>query len=198
MAELLLSLVSFALIATISPGGATTLATASGAQFGFLRSIPLMSGIALGLGVLVGAVAAGLGAVIHAWPQLDLWLRIAGSAYILWLAWMIGRQAGPGSRSGASATPLGLVSGLVLLWMNPKAWTMAAATASAYSGLSQSPMLLAVITGVVFACTASVSLAFWCAGGAWLARLLKTDTQWRVVNIMLAVLLAASVALMWQ
>lgn len=198
MPELLLSLISFALVATISPGGATTLATASGAQFGFLRSIPLISGIALGLGTLVGAVAAGLGAVIQSWPQLNLWLRIAGSVYLLWLAWMIGRQTAPGSRSGTQATPLGLISGVMLLWTNPKAWTMAAATASAYSGLSQSPALLAFITGAVFVCTASVSLAFWCSGGVWLARSLKTNTQWRVVNILLAGLLAVSVVLMWR
>jgi threonine/homoserine/homoserine lactone efflux protein len=61
MSELFLSLVMFALVATISPGGATTLATASGAKFGYKRSIPLMAGIAIGLASLVGAVALGRG-----------------------------------------------------------------------------------------------------------------------------------------
>ena len=44
MPDLLVSLVTFALVATCSPGGATTLATASGAQFGFVRCLPLMAG----------------------------------------------------------------------------------------------------------------------------------------------------------
>jgi hypothetical protein len=59
MSELLVSLVTFAVVATISPGGATTLATASGVYFGVARSIPLLTGIALGLSTLVGIVAGG-------------------------------------------------------------------------------------------------------------------------------------------
>ena len=197
MLPTLLSLLSFALIATISPGGATTLATASGAQFGLRRSLPLIAGIALGLGSLVGAVAAGLSTLLQAWPPLELWLRIGGSIYLLSLAAMIGRQGAPGRRPGASA-PFGLFSGLLLLWINPKAWAMAVATASTYSGLSRSPLVLALVAGVVFAAAAASSLTLWCSGGAWLTRLIKTESQWRAVNITLALLLAASVALMWH
>lgn len=176
MSDLLLSLISFALIATISPGGATTLATASGARFGFVRSIPLICGIAAGLGLLVGAVAAGLGAVIQSRPQLDFGLRVAGSLYILWLALMIGRQGAPAGTAGG-ATPPGLASGVVLIWSNPKGWTMAAATASAFSGLGGNPARQAVICGVVFASAAFLSTALWCGGGAWLARLLRSEAQ---------------------
>ena len=60
MSELLVSLLTFAAVSTVSPGGATTLATASGARFGCVRSLPLISGIAIGLGSLVGAAAVGL------------------------------------------------------------------------------------------------------------------------------------------
>ncbi|TGS82058.1 LysE family translocator, partial [Mesorhizobium sp. M2D.F.Ca.ET.178.01.1.1] len=49
MPETLLPLVLFALISTSTPGIATTLSTASGAQFGFRRSVPLMAGSAAGL-----------------------------------------------------------------------------------------------------------------------------------------------------
>jgi threonine/homoserine/homoserine lactone efflux protein len=75
MSELFVSLVAFAVVATISPGGATALATASGVQFGLVRSVPLLVGIALGLGILIGVVAGGLGSVILAWPELQVWLR---------------------------------------------------------------------------------------------------------------------------
>jgi hypothetical protein len=59
MSELLLSLVTFAVIATASPGGATTLATSSGMRFGLTRSLPLPFGIAVGLASLVGVVRVG-------------------------------------------------------------------------------------------------------------------------------------------
>ena len=102
MSELLVSLVAFAVVATVSPGGATTLATASGTQFGVIRSIPLVAGLALGVATLFGIVTGGLASVIVSRPGLQLWLRIAGSAYLLWLAWTIGRLGSPGSRSGSN------------------------------------------------------------------------------------------------
>jgi threonine/homoserine/homoserine lactone efflux protein len=170
MTDLVLSLVTFALVATTSPGGATTLATASGAQFGLVRSIPLLAGIALGLASLVGVVAGGVGSLLASWPQSQLWLRLAGSAYLLWLAWTIARLGSPQSRSAGGARPMAFPTGLLMLWMNPKAWTMAAAAAAAYASLSQSPFGLALLLGAVFGIAAAVSLTLWCTCGAWLAR----------------------------
>lgn len=198
MSDLLFSLVAFALVATVSPGGATTLAAASGVQHGLVRSIPLLAGIALGLGLLVGFVAGGLGSVVLAWPGLQLWLRIAGSAYLLWLAWMIGCLGAPTQKSSGPDTPIGFVAGLLLLWMNPKAWTMAVAAGSAYAGISDDPYQLAVILGLTFASAAGLSLTLWCAGGSWLALALRTDKQWRVVNVVLGLLLVASIVPMWR
>ncbi len=198
MSDLLVSLVIFAVVATITPGGATTLATASGAQFGFVRSIPLLAGIAFGLATLVGAVAGGLGSVILSRPELRLWLRIAGSAYLLWLAWTIGRLGSPKTMTAGSATPMGFVSGFLLLWLNPKGWTMAVAAAAAYAALSNNPLLLAPLLGAVFGLAAALSLSLWCSGGLWLSQFLKTETQWRSVNIGLAWLRAASIMPMWR
>ena len=50
MPDLLISLATFVIVAMCSPGGATTLAAASGAQFGFARCISSMAEIAVGLG----------------------------------------------------------------------------------------------------------------------------------------------------
>jgi threonine/homoserine/homoserine lactone efflux protein len=198
MPDLFVSLLTFAVVSTITPGGATTLATASGAQFGFARSLPLLGGIACGLASLIGIVGGGLGAVVVSLPQLQVALRVVGSAYLLWLAWTIGRLGAPSSTSGTAGTSMGFFKGLLLLWLNPKAWTMAIAAASAYAGLSASPLDLALLLSVVFGLAATVSLTLWCLGGQWLSRVLKTDRQWRTVNISLGLLLAVSVIPMWQ
>lgn len=39
--------------------------------------------------------------------------------------------------------------------------------------------------------------ATWCTGGVLLARLLRTDRQWRLVNTALGLLLVASVVPIW-
>ena len=197
MLDLLLSLVVFAVVATSTPGGATTLATASGAQFGFKRRLPLLGGIAIGLATLIGAVGGGLGAIVQSVPQIQIGMRVAGSLYLLWLAWTIGRVGAPATKTATAATPIGFTRGLLLLWLNPKAWTMAIAAASAYAGLADNPSYLALFVGTIFGLAAALSLTLWCLGGHWLARILKTENQWRAVNITLGLILAASIVPMW-
>ena len=66
MSQTLFSLIVFVIVATITPGGATTLATASGTQFGFRRSVPLLGGIALGLASLAAiSFRSSSGSVSH-------------------------------------------------------------------------------------------------------------------------------------
>ena len=44
---------------------------------------------------------------------------------------------------------------------------------------------------------AALSLSVWCAAGLLMARVLRTEAQWRVVNMALGVLLALSILPMW-
>jgi len=197
MSELMLSLVTFAVIATASPGGATTLATASGMRFGLSRSLPLLLGIAVGLASLVGAVAGGLGSLVMSWPVLQFWLRLFGSAYLLWLAWTIGRRGAPNTGGAVRERPIAFGGGFLLLWSNPKGWTLAVGAAGAYTALAEDPVKLGLLLAAVFGIAAIGSLLLWCSGGQLMARLLKTERQWRAVNIALALLLAASILPMW-
>src|SRR5882757_11434401 len=103
MSGSILPLILFALVSTLTPGGATTLATASGARFGFRRSVPLLAGIAMGLATLAAAAAAGLAGLLLAAPSLQLAMKLAGSAYLLWLAWTIGRGGPPDLTAEAAA-----------------------------------------------------------------------------------------------
>ena len=91
-----------------------------------------------------------------------------------------------------------MLAGLLLLWANPKAWTLAFAVAGTYTKLADNPLALAVLVGGVFAVAASLSLTLWCLGGARLARAIRSERQWRALNIVFALLLAGSVILMWR
>lgn len=186
----------FALVATITPGGATALATASGAQFGFRRTVPLIAGIAAGLASLAAAAAAGLGSLLMSAPSLELLLKLVGSAYLVYLAWKIGRAGRPGARKG-DAAPLGFLAGIGLLWLNPKGWAMTLAAAAAFAALAHGPAQLALMLGSSFCLAAMFSLVLWSSAGMVLARILRTDGQWRVLNAILGLLLAATLVPIW-
>lgn len=194
--DTIMPLVLFVVVSTITPGGATTLATASGAQFGFRRSVPLMAGIAAGLASLAAAAAAGLAGLLLAAPSLQTAMRVAGSAYLLWLALKIARSGQP-NMDASMGVPTSFLGGAGLLWLNPKGWAMALGAAASFAALASGPLQLALLLGSAFGLAAAVSLSLWCMAGLLLACLLRTERQWRVLNAVLGLLLAASIVPMW-
>jgi threonine/homoserine/homoserine lactone efflux protein len=192
-----LPLLLFAAVATVTPGGATALATASGVHFGFRRSLPLMAGIAAGLASMAAAAALGLAGLLLAVPSLNFAMKAIGSLYLLWLAWRIG-MSGPPHPGKELARPASFIAGIWLLWINPKGWAMTSGAALSFAALAGDPSELALALGVVFGIAAAISLSLWCIAGQLLARLLKADWQWRATNMLLGFLLALSVLPMWS
>lgn len=189
-------LAMFTVTATITPGGATTLATASGAHFGFRNSIPLMFGIATGLASMAAGAAFGLANALLIDPLLPLTLQIAGTVYLLWLAWKVAVAPAPNTVMKA-ARPMGYIAGLWMLWHNPKGWAMTAAAAAAYTNLASSPMQMAVLMASSFGLAAIASLSIWCVAGRELAKRISQPRHWRIINGLLGALIVASTIPMW-
>jgi threonine/homoserine/homoserine lactone efflux protein len=197
MPDPFLSLVMFAIVATATPGAATVLASASGARFGFRRSIPAMAGCAFGLASIAATASAGLAALLQTAPALALAMKLAGSAYLLWLAWRIGRSGRPAARPDEADAPAGFFAGVLLLWLNPKGWTTSLGAAASFAALAAGPLGLALLLATTLGLAAALSLCLWCSVGQLLARALRTDRQWRIVNAGLGLLLALSIVPMW-
>lgn len=191
-----LPLLIFVIVATITPGGATTLATASGAHFGFRRTLPYMAGIAVGMGTMAAAAATGLGGIVQSNPALLWGLKLIGSVYLVWLAWCIARSGSP-HVAFVPKKPTGFISGIWMLWHNPKGWAMTLGAAASFATLAQGPVWLGTLLGSAFALAALVSLSLWCLAGMFLARLLRSERQWHMLNAVLALLLVMSIVAMW-
>lgn len=111
-------------VAAGSPGPATL--ACAGAAMAYGRA----SGLALGLGLAIGLsfwgllTAIGLGAVVLGSPQALLALRLAGGAYLIWLAWWSARSAFQPSDGVGDATTSSkrlILRGVLLNLSNPKA-----------------------------------------------------------------------------
>lgn len=195
--ETLSALILFAVVTTITPGGATTLSTASGMNFGVRRSLPLIGGMVSGLATLVFCAGFGLASLMSAFPVLELGLRVAGSAYLLWLAWRTARNGPPGSAGDVEARPWSWLAGLALVSVNPKAWAMAFGASAAFAGSMDDPVAAALVMALVFLVCGSAALTLWCGAGTLMARLLRTERQWHLLNGVLGLLLLASIIPMW-
>jgi threonine/homoserine/homoserine lactone efflux protein len=190
------SLLVFAVITICSPGANNLLAATSGARFGLRASAGLIAGLALAVVTLIAVAAAGVGAVVTSRPGLQLVLRAAGTAYLLWLAVHVARSGRPALEDGPESPP-GFRTGVLVTSVNPKTWTVALSAASGYSAISADPLVLAAVLAGVFTVVVVPNLVLWCVGGEVLARRLSTDHQWAVLNGTLAALLALSVIPMW-
>ncbi len=196
--EVFLALVSFAFAAAMTPGPNNVMLTASGVNFGFVRTIPHMVGVALGFATLLAAAGLGLGTLFVAWPQAQAVLKTVGAAYLLWLAWKIASAAGIGAKDDAAARPLTMLQGALFQWVNPKGIV---ATLGAIALFVRPDRMLSDLVVLILVFTAATSLAVvtWTAFGAGLRRFLRDPVKIRVFNVTMALLLVASIVpMVWM
>ena len=191
----LVALLVFAFVGSVSPGPNNAVLWASGMGFGFRRTLPHVLGTAIGLGVLVVGVAAGIGALLDAVPALEPGLKVAASVYLLWVAYLVLGSGGIGRT--AVSHPLTLPQSVGFQFVNPKAWIFAIAAVGAFVPPAMNrTAAIALVVGVVMLVVAGSS-TIWAVGGAALGRVVDDGRMRRVVNGILAALLVASVALLW-
>lgn len=191
----LVALVAFAFVGSVSPGPNNAVLWASGLQFGFRRTIPHVLGTALGIGVLVVGVAAGIGVLLEAVPAVELVLKLVGSAYLLYVAFIVigGRAVG---RTNVSH-PLSLWQAVVFQCVNPKAWIFAVAAVGTFLPPELHRLVgVVLLTGTLMVVVVGSS-SICAVGGAAIGRVVDDERKRRAVNIALAILLVASVALIW-
>ena len=188
--ELLSALLVFVVVTLFTPGPNNAMLLASGLNFGFRRGLPHLWGVALGFAVMVASVGIGLGAVFQAYPAAYTVLKYAGAAYLLYLAWQIA-TSGPVEEGETRGRPITFLEAAAFQWLNPKGWVMAVGAVSAYAAVAQFPLNVALIA-CLFGTFGIVSSATWLGFGTGLKRLLRSPRAVRVVNIVMALLLVAS------
>ncbi len=99
--DLLIALLGFAFVTSVTPGPNNMMLLASGVNFGLRRTVPHMLGISAGHSLMVFLVGMGVAGVFQAWPVSLTLLKAASVAYMLWLAWKIAHAGRPRRRHGA-------------------------------------------------------------------------------------------------
>ena len=184
MAELL-PLFGFVFFGLFSPGPNVILLTASGARFGFRRTVPHILGVALGVGITAGVTGFGIGALLKAHPTLEIVLKIAASAWILWMAFNLWR-ADPAKNQGGDR-PFTFLEAVLFQWVNPKVWAVALSATAYVAGAS--PTDQAVTLGLTFSGLNLGVCLFWATAGSLLAYLLTNQAAWRIFMRIMAVAL---------
>lgn len=187
--DLLTALAGFAFVTSITPGPNNLMLMASGANFGFRRTIPHMLGVGIGFVVMLLAVGLGVIGLFEAFPIAHTLLAVLCVTYLVYLAWKIATAAPPDDGNTRNK-PMTLFQAVLFQWVNPKSWAMALTGVTVYAP-SRDPTAI-VIVGLVFGLINFPAVSSWTLLGQQMRRFLTSRTRLRVFNFTMAALLLAT------
>lgn len=187
----ILAATGFAFAMAGTPGPNNTMVTASGANHGFRRTLPVAVGMGAGVAAIIFAVAAAGGTIVSE-PRVHLVLKWVGVAYLLWLAWRIATAPVGVTGEGDRRRPFTFVEGALLQLVNPKLWVMVAGAVVTYGGSAAQGLDVPAAFAVIFGGATLASTLAWAGIGVGARRFLASARSLRVFNRVMALLLVLS------
>ncbi len=186
------ALAVFFLIITPGPGVLSTAGV--GAAFGAQAGMRYVGGLFIGTNLVCIAVVSGLTAVLLADERLRTLLFFASITYLTYLALRIA-FAGAKIAFIERQAPPGVLGGIALQAINPKAYAVNTALFTGFSFMPQNlPLEIAVKFVVMNAIWLPIHFA-WLWAGIGLQKLNLPQRTQRAINIFMAVSMLAVVAL---
>jgi threonine/homoserine/homoserine lactone efflux protein len=189
--SLLIAFVLFATVMFFTPGPNNIMLLSSGLTYGFRPTIPHIAGITIGFAFMVGAVGLGLGTIFITFPVLQTILKYAGVVYLIYLAAAIAMSGPVSADQDNRRGPMTFWGAAMFQWVNAKGWVMVIGTITAYAAISPYPWNIVIQVGLSLLLGA-VSCTVWAFFGSALRPVLTSQRAVRAFNIVMAVLLLAS------
>lgn len=188
--ELITGLAIFSFASSITPGPNNLMLMASGANYGFRRSIPHMLGVAVGFVFMLMMVGIGLVQVFNAIPASYTALKVVSVAYLLYLAAKIAMATPVARKDSSVGKPMNFWQAAAFQWVNPKGWTMALTSIAVYA---PSQSLLAVgLVALIFGLINLPCISLWAVLGEKLRQFLADPARLKQFNWLMATLLVGS------
>lgn len=186
-----------AFFVSITPGMCMTLALTLGMTIGLRRTLWMMMGELVGVGIVVVASALGVAAVMLQYPAIFAVFKYIGGAYLAWLGiqlWLSrGRMAISSEVAGVkTATPYGLMTqGFVTAIANPKGWAFMISLLPPFISLEHAiaPQLSVLV--VIILMTELICMTLYATGGRSLRKFLEKSGNVRILNRIAGTLMVA-------
>jgi len=177
-----------------SPGPATLSLAAAGAAFGARRVAGYFIGIVVGMVAVMAITASGVVGLLLAVPGATPVVTVGAALYFVWLAWRIA-TAPPLSEEAGQRRPPSLAGGLALSLVNPKGYAAMAALFSGFVLLRDRLSVDIVLKIALLTVLITAVNMIWLLSGAMLTRFFREPRSNRIINVIFAVLLLASLPL---
>ena len=181
------NLLLFIMVMVGTPGPANMLLMTAGSKFGFSAAIPFIVGVTGGKFLLNLLLVFGLYHWLEKEPLLLEGLKFVSAGYMIWLSlgMMRGQQE---AKTEETARPPGIVAGLIVHPLNPKAWAMVTIALADFGPLMPDPISRFLVIAGSFMMVQIVFHSLWCYGGSQLMRLISADRARITFQRILAIL----------
>ena len=191
----LVALILFCCAAAFTPGPNNILGSYSGFNFGIKKSVPLILGVVFGYISLLVSLAAGLIVVFKVYPLLQIILKIAGSFFLVYLAYKIAFKNQIQNKS--IKNPVKFFDTFIFQFVNPKGVIIAIITISTFVEAGSNYFFhTLVVLGVSFF-AALTSITSWCLLGKFLRRFATNKKFIQRFNYVMSVLLIVCVIMFY-
>jgi len=185
--NILFALISFYFVMYVTPGPNNAMVLTSGLKFGFLKTIPHMSGITIGHVLQLILVCLGLGKIFQVFPQLQNVLKILCALYLLYLGYKI---IGSFSKIKENdSRPLKFHEAALFQIVNPKAWTISSMVASGFLPEDGNLIFSIFFIGIIALIICPLSISPWAAFGSAIRNLVNNNKIKALIEYFLAILL---------
>jgi threonine/homoserine/homoserine lactone efflux protein len=186
---------TYSFVMSITPGPNNVMLTASGANYGFRRTVPHLLGVTIGHTAQTVAVCAGLGAIFLRWPALQTALQWIGAIYLVYMGWRLLGSGDP-RNAATGARPITFFEAAAFQLLNPKAWVMSLTAASLFM-----PRELGLIGGCIYVATMMLLINWpcvtvWALFGSSLRNYLQQPARRLAFNAAMALALAGTAVIM--
>lgn len=173
---------------SVTPGMCMTLALSLGMSIGVRRSLHMMWGELIGVGIVAASAALGVAALMLQFPEAFIVLKLGGGAYLGWLGIQMWQSKGklvmpePGTEVAVQGNLQLAANGFITAIANPKGWAFFITLLPPFLDQSQplAPQLTLLVTMILL--LEFICLLIYASGGKALRHLLLDRGNVKLMN----------------
>ena len=191
----LLSLILFGIATAYTPGPNNIIASHSGFNFGFKKTLPLILGVAFGWSFVLVIFESGLIILFQQYPILQTIIKGIGTIFLIYLAYKVSFVRAEETKENKS--PITFVDMFLFQFMNPQGILIAMMIVSTFIDPNEKYLRDAIVVTFIMFLMAFTSVSFWCLLGKYLRKFATNEKFIRVFNYSMSFLLIVCVILFY-
>ena len=201
MIDYFFSLLLLCVIQSGTPGPNNIMLTASGKNFGYVKTIPHMLGVIFGFLSLLIVLSLGLITIFNQYPIVQETLKFIGSCYLLYLAYRI--YSSDNTKDQSRSKPITFIESSLFQYVNPKGIMMGITTISIFTDFKNYESINSYNEGMMFILLAFTianifAVLAWTSVGVFLDNFIKSRKAIKRFNTVMAILLVLTITLIYS